>query len=321
MKALWLDEGPLPLVRDDVARPSPGEGEALLRVRLAGVCATDLELTRGYQPFRGVLGHEFVGEIADAPDAPARIGERVVGEINVACGNCRECGDGRPTHCTRRRVAGIRAHDGAFAEFLSLPLRNLHRVPDGVSDEAAVFAEPLAAALEIPRQIQVSPDRDILVVGAGRLGQLIARVLRLNGCALTVVARHARQRALLKAVGISWIAEDGVPAREFDLVVEATGSPGGFSLARRALRPRGTLVLKSTYSGLLQADFSSLVVDEITLVGSRCGPFPGALRLLAQRLVDPIPLIDAHFPLTDAVAALGRAAEPGVMKVVIDCRR
>ncbi len=318
MKALWLD-GDLTL-RDDVPAPRPAAGEALVRVRLAGVCATDLELLRGYAPFRGVLGHEFVGEIAAAPDAPGRIGETVVGEINVACGECRECRAGRPTHCERRQVAGIRGHDGAFAELLCLPLENLHRVPDSVPDEAAAFTEPLAAALEIPRQVHIAPDQRVLVVGAGRLGQLIARVLRLSGCELAVVARHARQRALLESVGIPWITEDAVPERGLDLVVEATGSPSGFALARRAVRPRGTIVLKSTYQGLLQADFSALVVDEITLIGSRCGPFPAALRLLRQGLVDPSPLVDACYPLAEAVTALRRAAEPGVMKVLIDCQ-
>jgi threonine dehydrogenase-like Zn-dependent dehydrogenase len=318
MKALWLDGDPS--LRTDIAEPEPGAGEALVRVRLAGVCATDLELLRGYGPFRGALGHEFVGEIAAAPDAPGRVGERVVGEINVACGRCRECLAGRPTHCERRRVAGIRGHDGAFAEYLCLPLVNLYRVPDSVPDGAAVFAEPLAAALEIPRQISIGPDQRVLVVGAGRLGQLIARVLALTGCALAVVARHAQQRALLEAVGIPWIVEDAVPQRALDIVVEATGSPGGFALARHAVRPRGTVVLKSTYQGLLRADFSALVVDEITLIGSRCGPFPAALRLLQQGLIDPSPLVDARYPLADAVAALHRAAAPGVMKVLIDCQ-
>lgn len=318
MKALWLDDDPR--LRDDVAVPELDAGEALVRVRLAGVCATDLELLRGYAPFRGVLGHEFVGEIAAAPDAPERIGETVVGDINVACGRCGECLAGRPTHCEQRRVAGIRGFDGAFAEYLRLPLVNLHRVPASVPDEAAVFAEPLAAALEIPRQLAIAPDQRVLVVGAGRLGQLIAQVLRLSGCALTVVARHTRQRALLEAVGIPWIAEDAVPERRLDLVVEATGAPGGFALARRAVRPRGTIVLKSTYQGLLETDFSSLVVDEITLVGSRCGPLPAALRLLQLGLVDPRPLIDGRYPLTEALAALDQAARPGGMKVLIDCR-
>jgi len=319
MKALLLDAGK-PRLCEDIPPPLPATGEALVQVRLAGICATDMELMRGYHPFRGVLGHEFVGEIAVAADAPNRVGERVVGEINVACGNCPECRAGYTAHCMQRQVAGIRERDGVFAEYVCLPLLSLHPVPNSVRDEAAVFCEPLAAALQVIQQLPVTPNQRALVVGAGRLGQLIARVLRLSGCELAVVARHTRQRELLEAVGVRWIGEDAVTSAQADLVVEATGSPSGFALARRAVRPRGTIVLKSTYQGPLEADFSSLVVDEISLIGSRCGPFPAALRLLAQGLVEPTPLVDARFALAEAVTALRRAAEPGVMKVLIDCR-
>ncbi len=318
MKGLWLDVRPL--LRDDLPVPAPRAGEALVRVRLAGVCGTDLALVRGYAPFQGVLGHELVGEIAATREAPGRIGERVVGEINVVCGRCDACLAGRGNHCERREVLGIRGRNGAFAEYLTLPLANLHRVPDGVPDEAAVFTEPLAAALQITRQVHVGPAQRVLVVGAGRLGQLIARVLRLTGCELAVVARRDRQRALLAETGIRWLAEDTVPAAAFDIVVEASGAPDGLALARRALRPCGTLVLKSTYAGEVPVDIASLVVDEITVVGSRCGPFPPALRLLERGLVDPTPLIDDRFPLSEAESALQRAAEPGVLKVLIDCR-
>ncbi|MGD8207399.1 MAG: alcohol dehydrogenase catalytic domain-containing protein [Thiohalocapsa sp.] len=318
MLGIWLDDEPR--LRDDLALPTPAAHEALLRVRLAGVCATDLELTRGYHHFRGVLGHEFIGEIAEAPGAPERVGERIAGEINIRCGSCPECDAGRPAHCRRRRAAGIRDHDGAFAEYLCLPLENLHPVPEDVPDEAAVFAEPLAAALEIPQQVHVGPGLRVVVIGAGRLGQLIVRVLRLSGCDLSVVARHPAQRALLGAVGVPWIDETAVAERDADLVVEASGSPGGFALARRAVRAGGCIVLKSTYRGSLETDLSSLVVDEITLTGSRCGPFPAALRLLAGGLVDPTPLITARYPLADGLAALRHAAEPGAMKVLLDCR-
>ena len=318
MKALWLD-GNLSL-RDDVPVPSLQHGDALVRVRIAGVCATDLQLLRGYGTFRGVPGHEFVGEIASAPDAPERLGERVVGEINIACGRCAQCRAGRPGHCARRQVLGIRAHNGAFAEYLSLPLANLHAVPAAIADRAAVFAEPLAAALQIPQQVAIRPGQRTLVVGAGRLGQLIARVLRLSGCDLAVVARHPRQRDLLTQAGIRWIGEDRVQQNGADLVVEATGSPSGFAMAQRAVRPCGVLLLKSTYAGRIEADLSSLVVDEVTVIGSRCGPFAATLRLLEQGLVDPTPLIDACLPLSQGPAALRRAAEPGVMKVLIDCR-
>lgn len=316
MRALYLNGDPS--LRNDFPEPSPGPGEALVRVRLAGICATDLELTRGYYPFIGVLGHEFVGEITQAPQAPERVGQRVVGEINLGCGTCSQCRDSKPGHCARRDVLGIRGRDGAFADYLTLPLENLYPVSDRIPDECAVFTEPLAAALQIPQQLGIRPMQRVLVVGAGRLGQLIARVLLLNGCALKVVARHERQRALLEAAGIHWIPEDVVDARSADIVIEATGSPGGFALARRAIGPRGTICLKSTYRGTIEADFSSLVVDEITLVGSRCGPFPAALRLLESGLVDPRPLIDARLPLDQAQEALEMAAEPGTMKVLVD---
>jgi threonine dehydrogenase-like Zn-dependent dehydrogenase len=286
---------------------------------LAGVCATDLELTRGYYPFTGVPGHEFMGEIAEAPDAPHRVGERVVGEINVGCGACRACRAGRRNHCGRRKVLGIRGRNGAFAHYLTLPLANLHPVPDGIADDAAVFCEPLAAALRVREQRPIVPGERVLLVGAGRLGQLVARTLTTADCRLTVVARHARQRELLDADGIAWIGEDDVAPGAYDLAVEASGSPGGFGLARRAVRPEGTLVLKSTYADAVRLDLSRLVVDEITLLGSRCGDFPPALDLLRRGLADPRPLIDARYPLARAVEAFAHAGRPGTLKVLVDC--
>ena len=291
--------------------PILGPREALVRLLQASICATDLELVRGYLPFRGTLGHEFVGVVVEAPDAPAMVGQRVVGEINLACGGCFQCRRGRPNHCERRQVLGIRGRDGAFADYLSLPLGSLHPVSDSITDEAAVFAEPLAAALAILQQVAIHPDDRVLVVGAGRLGQLIARVLRLTGCDFSVVARYPRQRELLAVANVASIAEDAVAERRSDLVVEATGSPGGLALAWRAVRPRGTIVLKSTYKGRTEVDISALVVDEIRLVGSRCGPFPAALRLLEQGLVDPLPLIEARFPLQEGVKAPRQAAAQG----------
>jgi threonine dehydrogenase-like Zn-dependent dehydrogenase len=317
MQGLWLDDEPRLVT--DLPVPTPAAGEALVRVRLAGVCGTDLAVLKGYVPFCGVMGHEFVGEIAAATAAPGRVGERVVGEINVVCGDCAACRAGRSSHCERREVVGLRGRNGVFAEYVTLPLANLHRVPNAVPDEAAVFTEPLAAALQILRQVPVGPDQRVLVVGAGRLGQLIARVLRLTGCELAVVARREPQRALLAAADIPWRSEGDVPTAGFDIAIEASGAPGGLALARRALRPLGTLVLKSTYAGEVAMDLARCVVDEITVVGSRCGPFAPALRLLAGDLVDPTPLIDDRFALADAEAALRRAAEPGVLKVLIDC--
>ncbi len=316
MKALWLQDRALS-VRDDLPVPdAAARGEALIRVHLSGICGTDIELTRGYYPYAGVLGHEFVGEVVESPD-PAWLGARVVGEINDACGTCGTCLAGRPTHCESRTVLGIVNRDGCHAEYVSLPLANLHRVPDGVSDDAAVFTEPLAAALEILEQVHIAPTDRVLLVGAGRLGQLVAQVLALTGAGLRVVARHALQKALLARRDIATIAEEHVADNGYDIVVEATGSVSGLDLARRALRPRGTLVLKSTYAGEVTLDLAPFVVNEITVVGSRCGPFAPALRLLERGQVEPTPLIAERFPLADAVSAMERAQERGVMKVLL----
>jgi threonine dehydrogenase-like Zn-dependent dehydrogenase len=283
---------------------------------MAGICSTDLELVKGYYPYTGILGHEFVGEVVEAEDA-LWIGQRVVGEINVVCNECEQCLNGRPTHCENRTVLGIVNRHGTLAEYTQLPIANLHRVPDSVPDEMAVFTEPLAAALEIQQQIQIKPTDRVLLVGAGRLGQLIAQTLALTGCDLRVVARHAHQQGLLKARGIQVIAEEELKPWRWDVVVEATGSPSGFSLARQAIRPRGTLILKSTYKGEMSVNFSSIVVDEINIIGSRCGPFEPALRLMESRQVDPAVLIADEFRLEDALKAFERAAERGVLKVLI----
>lgn len=315
MQALWLEDRKLSL-RTGLPIPEPQAGEALIRVRLAGLCGTDLELARGYYPFAGIPGHEFVGEVAEAADR-SWVGRRVVGEINIVCGQCDSCRAGRPTHCENRGVLGIRGRHGAFAEYLALPVANLHPVPDSVPDEAAVFAEPLAAALQIQTQVAVRPGDRVLVVGAGRMGQLIAWTLALTGCDLQVAAKYSKQQRLLAERSIRVAAEDTLPRRHFDLVVEATGSPFGFELARRAVRPRGTLVLKSTYRGDPAVDLSSLVVDEITLIGSRCGPFAAALQLLEQRIVDPTGLIEAEYPLARGLEAFERAGQSGVLKVLV----
>jgi threonine dehydrogenase-like Zn-dependent dehydrogenase len=313
MKALWLENNQIS-VREI---PQPNRtNEALIKIRKAGICSTDLELVKGYYPYTGVLGHEFVGEVVSAPES-VWVGQRVVGEINAACGKCEACLNGRPTHCEARTVLGISNRDGVFAEYTSLPLENLRRVPDSVPDEMAVFTEPLAAALEIQEQIQIKPTDRVLLVGAGRLGQLVAQTLALTGCDLHVLVRHAYQKDLLGARGIHTIAEDDIQPRKWDIVVEATGSPDGFKIARKAIRPRGTLVMKSTYAGELSIDFSSIVVDEITVVGSRCGPFAPALRLLERREVDPTVLIAGEYKLTDALKAFDKAAQPGALKVLM----
>lgn len=314
MNALWLEDRALSIKTVPVPRTC---GEALVRIRLSGICGTDLELTRGYYPYTGILGHEFVGEVVESPDAEW-IGARVVGEINAACGVCSACAAGRPTHCDSRTVLGIVNRDGVHAEYAVLPLANLLRVPDSVSDEAAVFTEPIAAAVEILRQVHIAPTDRVLLVGAGRLGQLVAQVLALTGARLEVVARHQQQLDLLHARGIATIAEEDVAPRAYDVVVEATGSPSGLELSRCALRPRGTLVLKSTYAGDVTLNLSTFVVDEITVIGSRCGPFAPALRLLERGDIDPVPLIAARYPLSQAVEAIEFAAQRGVMKVLLE---
>lgn len=314
MNALWLEKNKLSL-RDILQPRKPNE--ALIKIRKAGICSTDLELVKGYYPYTGVIGHEFVGEVVEADDA-SWVGQRVVGEINAVCGQCEQCLNGRPTHCENRTVLGIVNRDGTFAEYTTLPITNLHHVPASVPDEMAVFTEPLAAALEIQEQIQIKPTDRVLLVGAGRLGQLIAQTLALTGCDLRVVARHTQQQNLLKARGIRIISEEEVKPWRWDIVVEATGSPSGFSLARQAIRPRGTLVLKSTYKGELSVNFSSIVVDEIHLIGSRCGPFEPALRLMESKQVNPTVLIADEFKLSAALKAFEHAAESGVLKVLVE---
>ncbi len=315
MRAILCDNG----FRFDPAYPDPvpPPGEALVRVRLAGICNTDLELLRGYMAFRGVLGHEFVGEVVQGPE-PAWISRRVVGDINAACYACAACRAGRHTHCPNRTTLGIDRRDGALADYLVLPQTNLYAVPDQLPDEAAVFAEPLAAACEILEQVHLRPTDRVIVLGDGKLGLLVAAVLRLTGCDLTLVGRRPEKLAIAAGWGVPVrLVEHALPARSADVVVECTGSPAGFAQARALVRPRGTLVLKSTYYGDLALNLSALVVDEITLVGSRCGPFAPALRLLASGLVDVRPLITAVYTLDEAQAAFDRAGAKGVLKVLV----
>ncbi|WGV25475.1 MDR/zinc-dependent alcohol dehydrogenase-like family protein [Halotia branconii] len=315
MKGLWLENNQLQL-RTDIPHPEPTLGEALVRVLRAGICNTDLELKRGYYPYTGILGHEFVGVVEQGPEH--LLNQRVVGEINVACGYCRFCRSGQPTHCENRTVLGIVNHHGAFADYLCLPVTNLHPVPDNVPTEVATFTEPLAAALEIQQQVALGANDQVLVVGDGKLGQLVAQTIALTGCKLLVVGRHQDKLANLAARGIKTGLAKDVTDKAFDISVECTGNPEGFAIARRALRPRGTLVLKSTYAGNLSLDASSLVVDEITLIGSRCGPFEKALELLATQKVDVKPLIHACYPLTDGIAAFDLAQRRGVLKVLLE---
>jgi alcohol dehydrogenase len=315
MRALHFD-GELGY-RPDAPDPAPPPGEALIRTRLAGICNTDLEIRRGYLGFTGVLGHEFVGEVARADDAPALVGRRVVGEINAYCGVCPTCCRGDPTHCPNRTTLGIDRRDGTMADYFTLPLHLLYPVPPSIPDEWAVFTEPLAAACEIIEQVAIRPTDRVVVLGDGKLGLLVAQVLGLTGCDLLAVGRHPDKLAILERRGIRTnSAGDEVPPGA-DVVVEATGNAEGFAVARSLVRPRGTLVLKSTFHGGVSLDLSMVVVDEVTIVGSRCGPFPAALRLLEGRLVDVESLIQETYSLEDGLVAFDRAAASGVLKVLL----
>jgi len=314
MRALTYD-GTSVAVRD-VPRPAVDEASALVRVSLAGVCNTDIELVKGYMGFRGVLGHEFVGTVAEGP--ASLLGERVVGEINFACGVCPHCSAGLGRHCPSRDVMGILRADGAFAEFVRVPIANLHPVSAAVPDERAVFAEPLAAAFEILEQVRVEPGIDCIVLGDGKLGLLAAQVLQTAGAEVLAVGRHPANLEVLHRRGIRTRLASDAPLGPASLVVEATGSALGFARAVAALRPRGTLVLKSTHAEQPTVDLAPLVIHELHVIGSRCGPFPPALRALETDAVDVRPLVHARFPLSRADEALRLAAEPGVLKVLID---
>lgn len=315
MQGIWLEKQELQL-KKDLPIPEPQPGEARVRVLRAGICNTDLELLRGYYPYTGILGHEFVGIVESG--ATNLVNQRVVGEINAACGKCHFCLTNQPTHCEHRTVLGIMNRNGAFAEYLTLPVVNLHPVPDQVTTEVATFTEPLAAALEITEQVAIAPEHKVLVVGDGKLGQLVAQTLALTGCNLVVIGRHADKLEKLASRGIKVGFEDIVIPRSFDVAVECTGNPDGFNLALSGLRPRGTLVLKSTYAGKLTLDASALVVDEITVVGSRCGPFDKALDLLSQDKVDVTSLIETCYPLDEGLAAFAHAQRRGTLKVLLN---
>jgi alcohol dehydrogenase len=313
-----------------IQKPLPGlrPGWALVRVRLAGICNTDIEILRGYHNFQGTLGHEFVGEVVRVASAKDRgwVGRRVVGEINLACAGlgfrklCTYCRRGIPTHCARRRVLGIIGHDGAFAEHLALPIVNLHRVPAGIPDEAAVFTEPLAAACEILEQVNIRAHRDAAVIGDGKLAQLIARVLRAAGLRVVMIGKHASKLRLAHLADIATVKVTSPSARRadaFTFTVEATGSPSGLALAQQITAPRGTLVLKSTFHGAADVETWPIVVKELTVIGSRCGPFPAALALLRSGRVDPQSLISRVFSLKGSAKAIRYAQQPGVMKVLL----
>lgn len=332
MIAFHVDQGKLKRVSKRIPKLRPGW--ALVRVRLAGICNTDVEILRGYHAFHGTPGHEFVGEVADVAGVSGAtnrkwLGKRVCGEINVSCSAyrvkpvCGSCKRRLKTHCERRTVLGIVAHDGAFAEYLTLPLENLHPVPNGVTNEQAVFVEPLAAACEILEQVNAKRSRTAAVLGDGKLAHLIAMVLRVTILRVVMHGKHEKKLAVARRAGIETKKVRGDAgdlkrvAEEFPLVIEATGSPTGLALAQRLTEPRGTLVLKSTFHGAAAVETWPIVVKEINVVGSRCGPFAKAIALLRSGKIDPRRLITRTFPLDEAPAAMEFAQRSGVMKVLL----
>ena len=316
MKALLFD-GSLHFTEKDP--PRPVRNEALIRVLMAGICNTDIEILKGYMGFRGIPGHEFVGEVVDCKQKQW-IGKRVVGEINLGCGTCDQCIHGMERHCSGRKVLGISGKDGVFTEYTTLPLRNLIVVPDTISDREAVFIEPLAVACEILEQIHVEPKQHVAVIGDGKLAQLIVRVLRLTGCRLTAIGKHPTKLSLIQQLGIKTKLWTQSSNEKFDIIVEATGSPSGLPLALGLLKPRGILVLKSTMRGDMKLNTAKLVIDEITVIGSRCGRFEPAVRLLRDRLVQVNDLISAVYPFDQALLAFEKTKEADTIKVLLDVK-
>lgn len=315
MKALRFVDGELGMAEID--RPYVN-GEALVRVVMSGICNTDVEIVRGYAGFQGTIGHEFIGVVEESADAEI-VGKRVVGEINVGCGACELCLKGDPRHCPKRTVLGIKGRDGAHAEFLTLPARNLIDVPVGVTDEQAVFTEPLAAAYGITEQVEIDTDTKIAVIGDGKLGILCALALGLRSRNVTLIGRHRSKLSIAEKQGIEVVLSDNTANMNsrFDVVVEASGSESGFATALDLVRPRGKIVLKSTFHGKPQWEAWRVVVDEITVVGSRCGRFEPALQMLADGKIDVSSLISEEFSLADGVRAMDAAQEKGVMKVLL----
>jgi threonine dehydrogenase-like Zn-dependent dehydrogenase len=320
MRALLLTHGTIHFT-NSYPIPTPVPGEALIHVLHAGICHTDLELLRGYRGFNGVPGHEFVGQVEACANRPDLVGRRVVGEINISCGTCTRCRMNMRTHCQQRRVLGIDGKDGAFAEYLTLPVENLHLVPDSISDSEAVFVEPTAACLEILEQVQIQPTDSILVLGDGKLGLLAAQVLALTSAQVKIQGRHAQKLAIARSMGLETaLAEentDNQAQASFDIVVECTGSVSGLETACRMVRPRGTIILKSTVASKAALDLAPFVVNEITIVGSRCGPFAPAIRALAQQRVHVTPLLSATYPLHAGEEAFEAATRHEMLKVQI----
>jgi len=298
--------------------PKPGPGECLVRVHVAGICATDLQIARGYMGFRGVLGHEFVGTVAAGP--PTLLGKRIVAEINCVCRACDMCLGGLANHCRKRTVLGIHGRDGCFAEFVAVPERNLHLVPDGVADEEAVFVEPLAAAYQVLAQHPVEGRMNVAVLGSGRLGLLVAQVLAATGCKLIVVGRNAEKLQFCEKKGIQGLHVDEFsPRRDRDLVVECTGDPSGLELALQMVRPRGTVILKSTCAEAGWVNLAPIVIHEVRVLGSRCGPFVPAIDALARKSIDLRSMISRTFPLEKSLEAFEFVKQPNCLKALLQC--
>jgi len=314
MKAVYLDETGLS-VRADLDRPTLESDEVLVEVLRAGICETDLQLVKGYMNFRGILGHEFVG-IAKTGEYS---GQRVVGEINCHCRQCAYCQSGLGNHCPHRSVLGILNHDGAFADYIAVPQVNLHPIPDDLSDEHATFVEPVAAAFRLQEQLALDGEEKVIVLGDGRLGNLCAQVLKLAGCDhLLVVGKHPEKLTLLRELGLQTVTLNQVEKkRRADIVVDCTGSPTGLPLALELVKPCGTVVMKTTVAGEHQLSMAPLVIDEVTLIGSRCGPFEPAIAALAEQNVIVDPLINGRYSLEEAPLAMVKAASPGTFKVLL----
>ncbi len=317
MKALRFEQDRLGL--HELTIPN-AKGEARVRVLKSGICNTDLEIIRGYAGFEGTIGHEFVGVVEAAEDSPGLVGKRVVGEINVGCGTCELCLRGDPRHCPGRTVLGIKGRDGAHAEYLTLPTRNLYEVPDGLTNEHAVFIEPFAAALGITEQVDVEPDTTVAVIGDGKLGLLCAMILAQSSKCTSLIGKHSSKLKLVERRGIETVllAETDPILGRFDVVVEASGSESGFATALDLVKPRGRIVLKSTFRGKPTWEAWRVVVNEITVVGSRCGRFEPALKLLSNGSLDLSDLISDEFPISEGIRAVERAGEPGVLKVLLN---
>lgn len=297
--------------------PVDADGDTLLRVRQAGICATDLEITRRYMGYRGVLGHEFVADVVASPDREL-VGQRVAGEINIVCGRCDLCLSGLSSHCRARSVLGILNHDGAFADYVRLPAMNLHVLPKSIDDDQAVFIEPLAAAFQVLKQIKLDGRKWVTVLGDGRLGLLVAQVLRNAGCPVRVIGKHPDKLAMCEKWQIrSRPLDDITPRHDQDVVIDCTGSASGFELAMQIVRPRGTIVLKSTFAAGKPLNLAPLVIDEINVIGSRCGPFREAIRALAEKQIDVASLITRRMKIEQGVEAMELAGRPGVLKVIL----